>query len=213
MHDQAKYFTLFVKTILPDYFINKRVLDVGSGDINGNNQFLFENCEYTGNDVISAKNVTIVSKTKDLPFEPNSFDTIISTECFEHDPEYKESLLKIYEMLKPDGLFCFTCASTGRGEHGTRRTSPLDSYGTMGHLEDMVDYYKNLTEHDLNEVLLLNELFSAWDTYYNGDSKDLYFVGLKKGEKESRPLDTYYNYMVEITSPSIRDEHVNISQT
>jgi cyclopropane fatty-acyl-phospholipid synthase-like methyltransferase len=63
-----------------------------------------------------------VSKTKDLPFGNNTFDTIISSECFEHDPEYKESFIKIYNMLKPDGLFCFTCASTGRNEHGTRRT-------------------------------------------------------------------------------------------
>ena len=65
MHIQAKKFTLFVKDILPDYFKNKRVLDVGSGDINGNNRFLFENCQYDGNDVIEAPNVTIVSKTKD----------------------------------------------------------------------------------------------------------------------------------------------------
>jgi len=105
MHIQAQDFTLFVKKILSDFFINKVVLDVGSGDINGNNRFLFENCEYHGNDVIEANNVTIVSKTKDLPFEDNTFDTIISTECFEHDPEYKDSFVKIYNILKPDGLF------------------------------------------------------------------------------------------------------------
>ena len=180
MHPEARDFTLFIKKILSDFFINKRVLDVGSGDINGNNRFLFENCEYDGNDVIQASNVTIVSKTKDLSFEDNLFDTIISTECFEHDPEYKESFIKIYKMLKPDGLFCFTCAATGRGEHGTRRTSPKESYGTIGNLEDMSDYYKNLTEIDLNEVLPLNDLFSVWDTYYNSSSKDLYFVGIKK---------------------------------
>jgi hypothetical protein len=92
MHLEARDFTLFVKRILNDFFIGKVVLDVGSGDINGNNSCLFENCEYNGNDVIQANNVTIVSKTKDLPFQNNSFDTIISTECFEHDPEYKEIL-------------------------------------------------------------------------------------------------------------------------
>ena len=27
----------------------KKVLNVGSGDINGNNRFLFEDCEYDGN--------------------------------------------------------------------------------------------------------------------------------------------------------------------
>ena len=96
MHIQAKDFTIFVKSILQDFFVNKKILDVGAGDINGNNRFLFENCEYNGNDVIQAPNITIVSKTKDLPFDSKTFDsktfdTIISTECFEHDSTYKES--------------------------------------------------------------------------------------------------------------------------
>jgi len=203
MHPEAKDFTIFVKKILSSFFINKRVLDVGSGDINGNNSFLFENCEYDGNDVIQAKNVTVVSKTKDLHFTDNTFDTIISTECFEHDPEYKESFIKIYKMLKPDGLFCFTCASTGREEHGTIKTSPWASYGTIGNLTEMSDYYKNLTEIDLNEVLKLNNLFSVWDTYYNSKSKDLYFVGIKKGILNLNCLEKYVNYGVVNTSGNI----------
>ena len=203
MHIEARDFTLFVKHILGSFFVSKRVLDVGSGDINGNNRFLFENCEYDGNDVIQANNVTVVSKTKDLPFEDNTFDTIISTECFEHDPEYKQSILKIYDMLKPDGLFCFTCASTDRAEHGTRRTSPQDSYGTIGNLEDMSDYYKNLTEVDLNDTLKLNALFSVWDTYYNNVSKDLYFVGIKKGDTAFGTLEKYEDNGVVCTSPNI----------
>jgi len=202
-HYQARDFTVFVKKILMGFFVNNRVLDVGSGDINGNNRFLFENCEYSGNDVIEAKNVTIVSKTKDLPFADSLFDTIISTECFEHDPEYKESFLKIYNLLKTDGLFCFTCASTGRAEHGTRRTTPQDSYGTIGGLNDMSDYYKNLTEIDLNEALPLNELFSVWDTYYNHLSKDLYFVGIKKGVSNPNALEKYITNGVVNTSSNI----------
>lgn len=203
MHIQARDFTLFVKQILGNFFINKRVLDVGSGDINGNNRFLFEDCDYDGNDVIQANNVTIVSKTKDLPFIDNTFDTIISTECFEHDPEYKLSFIKIYNMLKPDGLFCFTCASTGRAEHGTKRTTPNDSYGTIGNLVDMSDYYKNLTEIDLNEVLNLNNLFSVWDTYYNTITKDLYFVGIKNGNSNINILEKYINTGVINTSNRI----------
>ena len=182
MHEQARLFTLFVKKNLGNYFKNKRVLDVGSGDINGNNRFLFEECIYDGNDVIKAKNVSIVSKTKDLPFEMNTFDTIVSTECFEHDPEYKNSFLKIYDMLKPNGLFLFTCASTGREEHGTKKSFPQCSYGTIGNLSDMCDYYKNLTEQDLNDILPLKSCFSCWNTYYNEESCDLYFVGIKKNE-------------------------------
>ena len=203
MHPQVIHFMEFIKKIFPNFFIKKRVLDVGSGDINGNNRFLFENCEYDGNDVIEAHNVTIISKTKDLPYLDNTFDTIISTECFEHDPEYRESFIKIYSMLKPDGLFCFSCASTGRHEHGTRRTSPNDSYGTIGNLDDMSDYYKNLTEIDLNEVLPLNKLFTVWNTYYNSETKDLYFVGIKKGSLNFNILEKYESNFVINTSCNI----------
>jgi len=206
MHEQARKFTLFVKEILNDFFKEKNVLDVGSGDINGNNRFLFENCTYEGNDVIQANNVTVVSKTKDLHFKDEFFDTIISTECFEHDPEYKDSFLKIYDMLKPNGLFVFTCASTGRPEHGTRRTSPSDSYGTIGNLEDMIDYYKNLTEMDLNEILPLNNLFSVWDTYYNSDVCDLYFVGIKNG------TDYQIKNLKKYTDPATINTSSNINQ-
>jgi SAM-dependent methyltransferase len=205
MHEQARDFTLFVKKILGDFFINKRVLDVGSGDINGNNRFLFENCEYDGNDVILANNVTIVSKTKDLDIPDETFDTIVSTECFEHDPEYRESFKKIYKMLKPDGLFFFTCATIGRPEHGTRRTRPEDSYGSIGNLEDMTDYYKNLTIFDVNEVLNLNNLFSVWDSYYNEKSADLYFLGIKNGSSKINKLEKYINDNVFNTSYRINN--------
>jgi SAM-dependent methyltransferase len=204
MHEQARLFTVFIKKTLPEFFIGKRVLDVGGGDINGNNRFLFENCEYISNDVIQAPNVTIVSKTKDLPFPAESFDTIVSTECFEHDPEYTQSLLKIYNMLKPGGLFFFSCASTGRPEHGTKRTTPELSYGSIGQLDDMSDYYKNLDEGDINTVLNLNQLFSSWDTYYNSEVFDLYFVGLKASDGErDRTLQIYNAKQVELTSYNI----------
>jgi SAM-dependent methyltransferase len=203
MHDQARHFIHFVRLSLGRYFVGKKVLDVGSGDINGNNRYIFERCEYDGNDVVPVNNVTIVSKTKDLPFPDNTFDTIVSTECFEHDPDFKLSLQKIYKMLKPGGLFFFTCASTGRPEHGTRRTTPFESFGTIGLIPDMVDYYQNVTEKDLNDALPLKENFSVWDTYYNAESKDLYFLGIKNGYHESISLPNYAASMVEKTSEKI----------
>jgi SAM-dependent methyltransferase len=181
MHEQARAFTVFVKQHIPGAFQNKHVLDVGSGDINGNNRFLFEGGHYEGNDVYAATNVTIVSKTTALPFQPQTFDTIVSTECFEHDPEYADSFRKIVSMLKDGGLFCFTCASTGRAEHGTRRTTPQDSYGTIGNVDGWTDYYKNLTFEDLDAAINVRNTFSDFRAYYNAESKDLYFWGIKKG--------------------------------
>jgi SAM-dependent methyltransferase len=182
MHDQARNFTLFCKKLFPQSFVGKTVLDVGSGDINGNNRFLFEDCSYEGNDVYEAKNVTLVSKTSALPFANESFDTIISTECFEHDPEWKESLQKIASMLKPGGLFCFTCASTARREHGTRRMNPGDSYGVIGQVDGWMDHYKNLTIDDVREAIDLDATFAVWDAYYSPENFDLYFYGVKHGQ-------------------------------
>lgn len=179
VHKEAKHFMNFCSKKLKKYFKNKKVLDVGSGDINGNNRNLFTNCEYIGNDVCEAPNVTIVSKTKDLPFPDETFDTIISTECFEHDPECDYSFEKIYKMLKIGGIFIFTCASIGRPEHGTRRSDPNSSWGTISGKEDMEDYYQNLSEHDLREIFDLDNCFGCYDTYYNSISKDLYFIGIK----------------------------------
>lgn len=189
MHDQANRFMWFCRSRFPDAFTRKRVLDVGSGDINGNNRNLFFDCEYTGNDVYTAANVTIVCKTSALPFDPETFDTIVSTECFEHDPEWKESLQKIVSMLKPGGLFCFTCASTGRNEHGTRRLNPGDSYGVIGNVEGWMDHYKNLTITDVREAIDVDNVFVSWDAYYSPENKDLYFYGIKRGEGVS-PVET-----------------------
>ena len=181
MHHQARDFLLFVKAMFPFFFENKVVHDVGSGDINGNNRHMFTNCHYTGNDVYEAPNVSLVSKTSDLKFVGNYFDTIISSECFEHDPEFDKSIKNIYRMLKPGGLFTFTCASTGRIEHGTRRTTPTESWGTRAGLDDFQDHYKNITFDDLNEVLNIRENFSQWGAYFNDEMKDLYFWGIKTG--------------------------------
>ena len=69
----------------------------------------------------------------------------------------------------------------------------------------MKDYYKNLTEFDLHEILNLNNLFSSWDTYYNSESKDLYFIGIKKSNFDSniKNLEKYVNNFVENTSYKI----------
>jgi hypothetical protein len=86
-------------------------------------------------------------------------------------------------MLKEDGLFVFTCASTGRAEHGTRRTTPGDSYGTIGNVEGWTDYYKNLVVEDLDKAIDISNTFKSARAYYHTQSSDLYFWGIKKGDK------------------------------
>ena len=63
----------------------------------------------------------------------------------------------------------------------------------------------NLTELDLNEVLPLNTLFSVWDTYYNSLTKDLYFVGIKKGDLYFDTLEKYVDQFTTNTSCNIKN--------
>ena len=194
MHEEARNFTLYVKEKFPEYFENyKFVLDVGSADINGNNMHLFSNCICLSNDVFPAQNVTIVSETGKLPFTDASFDTIVSTECFEHDMNYEKSLQKIVKMLKPGGLFLFTCATTGRAEHGTLRTTPYDSMTTRyDSVPEWANYYKNITEQDVIDALDNMNDFQSFAFYTNPKSFDLYFWGIKQSGYMSHPIPHDY---------------------
>ena len=176
-HKEQKEYCTNIKNQFPNYFQNKKVLDCGSLDINGNNRYLFDNCEYIGIDVGHGKNVDIVSSIHEYEGMDNEYGFIISTECFEHDMHYRDSLHNIVRMLKPGGMFLFTCATTGRPEHGTKRTSPRDAPLLEG---EWSDYYKNLTEQDIRDVLNIEEIFSEFKFEIHSGHKDLMFYGIKK---------------------------------
>lgn len=180
MHKAQTDFLLNIKKNHPNYFSNIRVLDVGSCDVNGNNRFLFENCEYLGLDIVNGDNVDIVMPAHQYKTN-DKFDVVISSECFEHDLYYKETILNCVDLLKNNGMFLFTCASTGRLEHGTERTTPWAS-PSCGIFND---YYKNLTEEDIRDIIDCDKIFYEYKFIYNPDGAsigegDLYFYGIKK---------------------------------
>lgn len=178
-HERQQNFCYRVKIMFPEYFSSVDVCDIGSLDINGNNHYLFENYSYIGVDIARGNNVNFVSKGHEFTF-PIKFDTVISTECFEHDMHWDKTINNIVQnLLKPNGLFLFTCATTNRPEHGTRRTTPGDSPFTS---VDSVwsDYYMNLTEHDIRSCIDLDKWFTAYHFYTDEESHDLYFWGIKK---------------------------------
>lgn len=76
-------------------------------------------------------------------------------------------------------MFIFTCATTGRPEHGTRRANPDNSPFTSL-LEN--DYYKNLTEQDIRNYIDIEKHFSSFNFISTEGSHhpDLYFWGIKK---------------------------------
>lgn len=163
-HKEQLDFVAAVKEKHPEFFTGKRVLEVGSLNINGTVRDFFTDCDYIGCDLGEGEGVDIVCAGQDLDFPDNSFDVVLSCECFEHNPAYQETLRNMVRMLKPGGLLFFTCATTGRPEHGTTRTNPKDA-------PFCGDYYRNLVAEDLDTTGIAGE-FSTLDT-------DLRFAGIK----------------------------------
>lgn len=171
MHKEVKEYFDSVKAAYPFYFSNAKVLDCGSLDINGNNRYLFTDCDYIGIDIVEGKNVDIVTKVHEfLNGLISVYDVVISSEMLEHDKHWKESLQNMFRLVKPNGLLLFTAAGTGREEHGTTRTKPKDSPLTN-------DYYLNVTKQMVSEALVLKN-FTKFELIEK--DTDIRFYGIKK---------------------------------
>jgi SAM-dependent methyltransferase len=172
--------SLFVALVKKHFVNNSRikVLEIGSYDVNGTVRSQFKGAEYVGADLTEGPGVDVVGSGHELTLETNRFDVAISCECFEHNPFWVETFANMYRMTAPGGLVVFTCASKGRPEHGTARTTPLSSPGTraLG-----IDYYRNLNATDFRKQFDLDALFECHFFYYLAFTQDLYFVGWKKG--------------------------------
>jgi hypothetical protein len=172
MHWQAYQYITTVKSLLPEYFIGTSVLEIGAHDVNGGIRELFDTDKYVGVDLSAGEGVDVVISGHEYSSEI-LFDVTISCECFEHNPFYQETLDNMIEHTSEDGLIIFSCATTGRPEHGTTRTDPRLSPGTssLGW-----DYYKNLTDEDFK---CLQGKLAGWIYFTNKHSQDIYFIGTK----------------------------------
>ena len=178
-HVQQMQYCTKIRNRFPEHFKNKWVLDAGCYDINGNNRYLFNDCIYIGVDIQHGNNVDLVSKIHEIDFKDNMFDTIITTEALEHDVFYYLSLNNIVRMLKPGGMFLFTCATEGRGEHGTLRMDTAASPHTTK-IPLWANYYKNLTEQDIRFCIDADKIFTSYEFEIGYEFRDLYFYGIKK---------------------------------
>lgn len=172
-HQQQRDFFQRVAKKYPDMFNEVSVLEIGSLDINGTVRDFFPNSpRYVGVDVEQGPGVDLVAHGEDLDLPDNDFTTVVSAECFEHNPAWLETFMNMIRMA--DQFVIFTCASTGRPEHGTTRTDKGSSPFTAHW-----DYYRNLEEKDFTDSVDLDEYFSEWAFEYNPTSCDLYFYGVK----------------------------------
>ena len=178
-HKEQQDFLVSVKNKFPEKFKNCRVLDIGSLDINGNNRYLFQNYSYIGVDIGPGKNVDVVCRGHQYDSD-KQFDVVLSTECFEHDEFWVDTINNAIRLTKSNGMFVFTCATIGRKEHGTRRSSSPQESPFTSQLEN--DYYKNLTANDVVEKIDMQKHFLdfGFSNTEGSHHPDLYFWGIIK---------------------------------
>lgn len=174
-HREQVWFVERVRLTYPGFFRGKRVLEIGSLDINGSVRSMFDNCRHTGVDLAPGPGVDVVASGHEVEGEP--WDVVCSCEMFEHNPLWAETWRRMVDLCRPGGLVFFSCATTGRPEHGTARTTPADSplTVTLGW-----EHYRNLTEDDFRSIIDVGKEFSDYRFEINHSHRDLYFHGLKK---------------------------------
>lgn len=105
--------------IFLDKYRNKKIsiLDVGSQNVNGSYRNIFNkpNWTYTGCDMAAGDNVDIVLSNiynwKEI--KTNTYDVVISGQCFEHIEYFWVTMLEISRVLKQGGLCCIIAPSSG----------------------------------------------------------------------------------------------------
>ena len=117
-------FNFFVNTISKKEFENKRIIEIGSKDINGSIRPLIQKFlnpkNYIGIDIKKGKGVDLICPAEKLVehFGKESFDIVIATEILEHVKNWKVVIQNIKGILKQGGYLYITTRSKGFPYHG-----------------------------------------------------------------------------------------------
>lgn len=183
--DQFDFIKL-IKQHFPSFFTGVSVLEIGSLDINGSVRKFFPGTAYTGVDVAAGPGVDEVGQGQLVGYPSGTFDAVISCECMEHNPFWVETVSNMFRMAKPGGLVVVSCATTGRAEHGTTRTSKGDSPLSIG---IGWEYYKNVSVAEFKRAFNLDYWCDDYILMSNWQNCDLYFVGVVKPAAGKLPFE------------------------
>ena len=132
MHLLCKRFFAYARAKYPAYFDGpNRIAEFGSLNRNGTVRTFFTGwTTYIGVDIRSGAMVDLISAAKDHPFASESFDVVVSSSMFEHDPEWRLSLDAMLRCLKPTGILVLTWGGAYNEPHqeGEIPFSPLPGF-------------------------------------------------------------------------------------
>jgi hypothetical protein len=146
---------------------NKKILDVGSYDVNGTMKPIFERGQYIGLDMEAGSNVDIVGVSHNIPFEKDEFDIVISSSCFEHDDMFWISFQEMCRVLKPGGYMYVQAPSNGpyHGWPGDNWRFYIDSWKALEKWGKKLGFDIELVEHYIDDTTPHhpNEGFRLWN--------------------------------------------------
>ncbi len=169
MHSNQIEFCRLVKKLVPQFFLNQFVVDLGFSTSRQNHQSLFEGCLYLSVDFFPIEGIELNGQEFMLP--DASVDVIIaSIERIEHDFCREKTLKNITRILKPNGLLIFTA-------------TPSDFS------------CKNLKETDIFQILDVDKIFNQYQFCVDNKNQSLGFFGIKSNHflsSQSYSIDIEY---------------------
>jgi hypothetical protein len=164
-HAEQRNYLLSLKEKHPEWFSGRRVLELGSFDVNGSVRDYFSDClDYVGVDHRKGSLVDVVSLAHEFDPGGKTFDLLISCEMLEHDPYWRESIRNGVSFLDPGGVVIITAGGDNRDVHELA-CAPVTGY------------YKNISEAELTE--LLTELGIEFEISYDEKPRDIRAHGIK----------------------------------
>lgn len=114
MHDTALQIGGLALEIYANH-ASPEILDLGSYDINGAlRQFASPSARYVGVDIEAGPGVDIVfTPGAPLPFEDGTFDMVMASSVFEHDPAFWLTFLEMCRKTRLGGYIYFNAPSNG----------------------------------------------------------------------------------------------------
>ena len=149
----------------------KRVLEIGSRNVNGSIRAIFPKVEYLGIDREPGRDVDVIGDgaTYVPPWSP---DLIITCETLEHADNWREVLTHIAQIMAVGGTLLATMATHGRAEHSVDG-GPLRAG----------EYYGNVDPVELKAHLKL--LFASVEVETHLERGDLYVCA--SGPRRAQP--------------------------
>src|SRR2546423_2278321 len=139
-----------------------RILEIGSMDVNGSlRDFAETTTQYVGVDLEKGPSVDVIVKPGEkLPFDDGSFNLVMASSAFEHDPSFWDTFLEMCRVTKRGGHVYVNAPSNG----GVHRY-PLDCwrfYPDAGLA--LADYARTHEKQvDLVESFVGKRYSDAWD--------------------------------------------------